>query len=72
MKEIKLTLDHFDDGSAILKTEKGSKVLWPISLFPEEAKEGESIIFKIATETEKKEIDRGVAKSILNEILNTD
>ena len=72
MKEVNLTIDRFEDDNAVLKFENGRSISWPLTNLPENIKESEIINFKITTNKEKKETDRSIAKSILNEILNTD
>ncbi len=70
--EIKLSLDRFEDDRAILKTEEGHYISWPTSLLPKDVKEGEAVSFSVHTDKEKTTKNKEVAKSILNEILNTE
>ncbi len=68
--KIKLTVERFEGDRAVLKFPDGSIVSWPLHSFPPEMKPGGSVNF-IVSENGKMG-DSGLAKAILNEIINTD
>lgn len=67
---IKITIDRFEDKMAVLKIDNGDTAVWPASRLPQEAKEGSILFFDIKNEKELEQQEKGIAKKILNEILN--
>jgi len=70
MKSI-LTIDRFEEDKAVLKTKDGDTVIWPKNKLPENIKEGSVLAFIISRDAETEEEKKELAKSILNEMLNT-
>lgn len=69
---IKLTIDRFEGGQAILKTEDGVAISWPKDKLPKDVHEGAVLVFYVTNEKEAEKEKRALAKDILNEILNTE
>lgn len=66
------TVDRFEEKLAVLRSQDGQEVLWPIKKLPDETKSGEIVRLVLSnnkTETEERE---KTAKAVLNEILNSD
>jgi len=70
--EYSLTIDRFENEKAVLKTAKGETIIWPKSMLPAEAKEGAVLNFTIRGDREKEKEKKGLAKDILNELLNVE
>jgi len=68
--EEKVTIDRFEDDKAVLKTDDNKTIIWPKAKLPELVKEGDVLVFAIATDKDKTAKNKELAKSILNEILN--
>jgi len=69
--KIKLTIDRFEGEKAVLKTDSGHNIAWPKNNLPDNCHEGSILFFNITTEEGFEEQKRNLAKSVLNEILNT-
>lgn len=67
---IKLTIDRFEEDQAVLKTDGGKDVIWPKDSLPAECREGSVLEFQIKDDKSAEEEKRGIAKQILNEILD--
>ena len=67
-----MTIDRFEDKKAVLKTAEGKTIIWPKSMLPAEAKEGAVLNFTIRGDREKEKEKKGLAKDILNELLNVE
>ena len=63
--KISLTIEKLEKSLAILKDEKDRLINWPLDLLPPGTKVGDKTTFNIGE-------DNGLAKNILNEILNTE
>ncbi len=68
---IKVTIDRFENGKAVLKTEDKQSIVWPKNKLPENIKEGSVLRIAISFDQETEGSDKELAKDILNEILNT-
>ena len=68
--KIKLTIDRFEDDTAVLITEDKKVINWPKDKLPTPATEGSVISFYLTDDIEKTKDDKKLAKNILNEILN--
>ena len=68
--DIKLTIDRFEGGKAVLKTNDGDTIIWPKGKLPENIHEGSVLTVSIHTLAEKESKNKQLAKDILNEILN--
>jgi Protein of unknown function (DUF3006) len=66
---LNLTIDRFEDGKAVLKTEDSETVIWPKDKLPENIYEGATLLFAITDNANKDKDSRQLAKDILNEIL---
>ncbi len=69
---IKATLDRFEDGKAVIKTEDGQEIIWPTNKLPEEITAGNSLSITISSNIDKTSAKEGLAKNMLNEILNVE
>lgn len=67
-----LTIDRFEGGKAVLKTEDNNTIVWPKDKLPNQAKEGEVLTFTITNDIEAEKDKKELAKNILNEILDTE
>jgi len=67
---ISLTIDRFENGKAVLKTDDNETIIWPKNKLPENLKEGSVLNFKIIGNKTEEEDKKKLAKDILNEILN--
>lgn len=68
---MKATIDRLETTSAVLRTDDGQELIVPKKELPKNAHEG-SALFLIFSENATEEAHREkLAKSILNEILNT-
>ena len=68
---IKLTIDRFEGGKAVLKTEDNNEIIWPKDKLPEQAREGMVLNFNIQNNIQAEKEKKELAKDILNEILDT-
>ncbi|OGL67094.1 hypothetical protein A3B21_04785 [Candidatus Uhrbacteria bacterium RIFCSPLOWO2_01_FULL_47_24] len=69
---MKAILDRFEGSSAILRIEGGQELVMPKEELPKEAKEGAALFLMISQSASEEEAREKLAKSILNEILNTE
>jgi len=67
--KIRLTIDRFENGIAILKSDDNLAIEWPREKLPEESAEGSVLNFTINTDKEEEQEKKREAKDILNEIL---
>jgi hypothetical protein len=67
---LKLTIDRFEDGQAVLKNEDNTSIIWPKEKLPADAKEGSMLLFNITNDAKNEADSKKLAKDILNEILN--
>ena len=67
---IKLTINRFEKGAAILKTEDHNTVIWPKNKLPKNAQTGSVLLFNIFGDSISPPDNKNLAKEILNEILN--
>ncbi|HLD27818.1 MAG TPA: DUF3006 domain-containing protein [Patescibacteria group bacterium] len=65
------TLDRFEEKLAVIKTLDGGEIFWPIKNLPDEVKAGDSLTLTLETDREQTSGKAELAKSMLNEILNT-
>jgi hypothetical protein len=65
------TLNRFEERLAVIKTPDGGEILWPIKNLPDEIKAGDSLTLTLTTGQEQTADQADLAKSMLNEILNT-
>ena len=66
---IKGVVDRFEGKQAIIKTDNGQRLKWPIKNLPESIKEGSSVRISLATSKTDEEERKKIAKSLLNELL---
>ena len=67
-----MIIDRFEDEKAVLKTAKGETIIWLKSMLPAGVKEGAVLNFSIYGDKEKEKDKKGLAKDILNELLNVE
>lgn len=67
---IKLTVDRFESGKAVLTASDGETIIWPKDKLPGNLHDGSALSFDIAEEKEREQKDKQTAKDILNEIIN--
>lgn len=67
---IKFTIDRFEGDKAVMRAEDGTVVSWPKNKLPDSAHEGSVLFFNIKNKEELEKENKGLAKKILNEILN--
>ncbi len=70
--EIKIIIDRFEGDKAVLKTIDHQTIIWPKNKLPNDAKESGVLFFNIQIDKDKEEQSKKLAKTILNEILNTE
>ncbi len=68
---IKATIDRFENGRVVLKTEDKQSIIWPREKLPENIREGSVLRIAVSSDDAAEGADRELAKNILNEILNT-
>jgi hypothetical protein len=69
---IKAVIDRFEGKQAVIRTDDGHELIWPVTNLPDEAKEGTSIRLILSTSKTDEEEREKIAKSLLNEILKKD
>lgn len=69
--KLQLTVMNLEGGKALLKFTDGATVAWPLSSLPAGLKAGATLSFIIG-ESGSGVGDQGLAKTLLNEIINTD
>lgn len=69
MKFLKAAVDRLEGNFAVVKTEDGQELLWPIADLPEGVKEGTAVRLNLSTNQTDEEERTKLAKSLLNEIL---
>lgn len=67
----KVTIDRFEGDKAVLKTEDNQEIIWPKDKLPENIQEGSVLRIAISSDSGAERADKELAKSILNEILNS-
>lgn len=65
-------LDRFEGGTAVLRIAGGQELVVPKAELPTETKEGAALFLLISQSASEEEAREKLAKSILNEILNTE
>ena len=71
MKFLKAAVDRLEGNFAVVKTEDGQELLWPIADLPEGVREGTAVRLNLSTSQTDEEERTKLAKSLLNEILQT-
>ncbi len=71
MNFLKVVIDRIEGNSAVLKTDDGQEILWPTKNLPEDAKEGTAARLVLSTSRSDEEERTKLAKTLLNEILQT-
>ncbi|MFH1744641.1 MAG: hypothetical protein ABH881_00545 [bacterium] len=66
---LELTVDRFEEGTAILKTKNNNEIVWPSENLSPKTKVGSVLKFFIAEKGGKSSEGRKFAKDILNELL---
>ena len=69
---IKGVLDRFEGKQAIIKTEDGTEIIWPINKLPEDVTAGNTLKISISTSLDETSEKEQLAKNMLNEILNVE
>ena len=65
-------IDRFEGKTAIIKTEDGQEIIWPIKNLPDETAEGSAVRLLLSTKKTDEEEREKLAKNMLNQILKTD
>ena len=68
--EINLTVDRFENNSAVLIMKNGQSIIWPKDKLPPGATEGSVIKFNLLDNKGQQESQKKLAQNILNEIFN--
>lgn len=66
---ITAVIDHFEKNQAVIKTDDGQELLWPIENLPDGATEGGVIRLIISASSSDTEERTALAKALLNQIL---
>lgn len=66
---VKGTVDRFEGIQAIVKTDDGQELNWPIKNLPEDAKKGAPLRLVMSTSQTDQEERGKIAKTLLNQIL---
>jgi hypothetical protein len=67
---LKAVIDRIEDNKAVIRTDDGQNLLWPIENLPEDTSEG-SVVYINLNKSELEEKEReNLAKDILNEVMN--
>ena len=72
MDALKLTLDRFENGKAVLKTDDGETIVWPKNKLPENTRESAILYFTILNDKQAEKEKKEMAKEILNQLLVVD
>ena len=70
--EIKIIVDRFEGDKAVLKTTDNQTIIWPKNKLPNDIEESGVLFFNIQIDKNKEGQNKKLAKTILNEILNTE
>jgi len=70
--EIEIIIDRFEGDKAVLNTTDNQTIIWPKNKLPNDVKESGVLFFNIQIDKNKEEQNKKLAKTILNEILNTE
>ncbi len=62
-------IDRFEGKIAVIKTDDGQELKWPIANLPEDIEEGAAIRLLLSTNKSDEEEREKVAKTVLNELL---
>lgn len=65
-------IDRFEGKTAVIKTEDGQEIIWPIKNLPDETAEGSAVRLLLSTKKTDEEEREKLAKTMLNQILKTD
>jgi len=69
--QIKVTIDRFENGSVVLKTDDKQTIVWPKNKLPENIHEGSVLTIAVNSDIDSEKNNRDLAKDILNEILDS-
>jgi len=69
---IRGVVDRFEGKLAIIKTDDGQEISWPIKNLPEDCQEGSVIRLTLSTSKTDQEEREKIAKAILNEVLKNE
>ncbi len=69
--QIKVTIDRFENGSVVFKTDDRQSIIWPKNKLPENIHEGSVLMINIGTDINAENTNEKLAKDILNEILDS-
>lgn len=63
---------EFQDMVAVIETTQGQRIHWPIRNLPDDCVKGSEILVKIYTKDGEAQEKENIAKSLLNQILDTE
>ena len=66
------TIDRFEDGAAIIKTQDGQTLKWPKENLPHDYKAGHAVTLLIKNSENDQAQREQMAKTILNQLLKKD
>jgi|GEM_PF-572429 hypothetical protein len=66
------TIDRLENNKAIIKTEDGQLLNWPINILPGDTTEGEAVELCLCSDKAETFNKESIAKAVLNEIFKTD
>ncbi|MFA4872058.1 MAG: DUF3006 domain-containing protein [Patescibacteria group bacterium] len=69
---ITAAIDRLEGDKAVIKTDDGQEIIWPIDKLSESANEGQIVKLFIGTSKDEEKEREKIAKTILNDILKTD
>lgn len=70
VNSLKAIVDRIEESKAVIRSDDGQTLLWPIENLPEDTSEG-SVVYISLTKSEVEEQEReNLARDILNEIMN--
>ena len=69
MDYIEGTIDRFEDGQAVIKTNEGQQIVWPKDKLTAEIKEGDAIQLYLVGAKTQTAANESIAKALLNQII---
>ncbi len=69
-KKISLVIDRFEEGSAVLLTEKGEEIIFPEKYLPKASRESDVLKFEIDIDKETTRVRKKEIKDLIEKIKN--
>lgn len=66
------TIDRLEENRAVIRTDDGQQIIWPIAKMPDGTSEGDVVKIAINNDQSETLAKEKIAKAVLNELLKVD